>query len=114
MCLRQEDLDTPSNPPPARGHDWYDISFGLLDGWWLADDRTAYPLQAFEPCMANLAAAGLVSASCSLGQTRESSSQHLLVACNRHWDVPPGPASVQAGNEHGHDAKQDSGGPARW
>jgi acyl transferase domain-containing protein/2-polyprenyl-3-methyl-5-hydroxy-6-metoxy-1,4-benzoquinol methylase len=72
--------------------DWYDISFGLLDGWWLAEGGTAYPIQPPEAWMASFAAAGFVSASCSLGPTRESTSQQLLVACNRHWDVPAAPA----------------------
>ncbi|KAK4244346.1 BcPKS16, polyketide synthase [Corynascus novoguineensis] len=79
--------------------DWYDIAFGLLDGWWLAEGGTAYPIQPPDTWMTSFATAGFVSASCSLGPTRESTSQQLLVACNKHWDVPAAPA--------GHDGKQD-------
>ena len=25
--------------------DWYNIVFGLLDGWWLVNDGSTYPLQ---------------------------------------------------------------------
>ena len=68
--------------------DWYDIAFGLLDGWWLAEGGTAYPLQPPEKWMSTFAAAGFASASFSRGTTRESVSQQLLVACNKQWDVP--------------------------
>ncbi|KAL2140421.1 hypothetical protein VTI28DRAFT_3841 [Corynascus sepedonium] len=78
--------------------DWYDIAFGLLDGWWLAEGGTAYPIQPPDTWMTSFTTAGFVSASCSLGPTRESTSQQLLVACNKHWDVPAAPA--------GHDGKQ--------
>ncbi|KAK3902479.1 BcPKS16, polyketide synthase [Staphylotrichum tortipilum] len=81
--------------------DWYDISFGLLDGWWLAEGGTAYPIQPPGTWMDSFAAAGFVSAGCSLGPTRESTSQQLLVACTRHWDVPP------AANVGGHDSNKN-------
>jgi acyl transferase domain-containing protein/SAM-dependent methyltransferase len=80
--------------------DWYDISFGLLDGWWLAEGGAAYPIQPPETWMDSFAAAGFVSAGCSRGPTRESTSQQLLVACNRHWDVP-------AANAGGHDDRKN-------
>jgi SAM-dependent methyltransferase len=83
--------------------DWYDISFGLLDGWWLAEGGTAYPIQPPRAWMDSFADAGFVSAGCSLGPTRESTTQQLLVACNRHWDVP---AAAAAG---GHDSNNKSG-----
>ncbi|KAI9667742.1 MAG: Type I Iterative PKS [Bathelium mastoideum] len=69
--------------------DWYDICFGLLDGWWLAEGGTAYPIRPAETWMSYFNAAGFSSASCSGGLTKESTSQQLLVACNEHWDVHP-------------------------
>ncbi|KAH7320277.1 BcPKS16, polyketide synthase [Stachybotrys elegans] len=68
--------------------DWYDICFGLLDGWWLAENRTAYPLQPAEAWMKTFQEAGYASFSYSRGTTPESNSQQLLVACNQKWDVP--------------------------
>ncbi|KAI0123144.1 hypothetical protein BJ170DRAFT_703922 [Xylariales sp. AK1849] len=68
--------------------DWYDICFGLLDGWWLAEGRTIYPIQPAEHWMSVFDTAGLASHSHSGGFTPESTSQQLLVACNEHWDVP--------------------------
>ncbi|PHH89661.1 hypothetical protein CDD83_5579 [Cordyceps sp. RAO-2017] len=68
--------------------DWYDVCFGLLDGWWLVEDGSAYPLQPAEAWMSTFAAAGFASASYSEGPTAEANSQQLLVACNSHWDAP--------------------------
>lgn len=68
--------------------DWYDISFGLLDGWWLAENRTAYPIRPASAWMNSFAKAGFTSAGFSNSTSRESTSQQLLVACNRQWDVP--------------------------
>lgn len=34
--------------------DWFDICFGLLDGWWLAEGRTVYPLQPAKAWMSIL------------------------------------------------------------
>ncbi len=86
--------------------DWYDISFGLLDGWWLAEGGAAYPIQPPETWMDSFAAAGFISAGCSLGPSRESTSQQLLVACNRHWDV-------LAAKVGGHDNSKKNGASFR-
>lgn len=67
---------------------WYEICFGLLDGWWLAEGGTAYPLQPAESWMSAFKAAGFGSTSYSQGCTAESNTQQLLVGCNKYWDVP--------------------------
>ena len=68
--------------------DWYDICFGLLDGWWLADGRTMYPIQPAENWMSIFTTAGFASSSHSGGPTPEATSQQLLVACSKQWDIP--------------------------
>ncbi|KXX79217.1 Conidial yellow pigment biosynthesis polyketide synthase [Madurella mycetomatis] len=75
--------------------DWYDIAFGLLDGWWLAEGQTAYPLQAAEWWMSTFRAAGFPCVSYSRGATPEATTQRLLVACTGAWPSPTG--------EHGAD-----------
>ncbi|KAI1840571.1 hypothetical protein JX266_013235 [Neoarthrinium moseri] len=67
--------------------DWYDICFGLLDGWWLAEGGTAYPIRPANAWKSCFQAAGFASASWSGGLSKESTSQQLLVACNQHWET---------------------------
>ena len=62
--------------------DWYDIVFGLLDGWWLANDGSTYPLQALESWMRSFEQAGFSKISYSHGPSPESNTQRLLVASN--------------------------------
>jgi SAM-dependent methyltransferase len=103
-CRRLRETLTPGGiivlSEVTRVIDWYDICFGLLDGWWLAEGGTAYPIQPAERWMSTFAAAGFTSVSYSLGLTRESTSQQLLVACNKHWDVPPPPDGVGDDNNY--------------
>jgi SAM-dependent methyltransferase len=80
--------------------DWYDICFGLLDGWWLAEGRTAYPLQPAEAWMSTFKSAGFASCSYSQGPTPEANSQQLLVACCKQWQVP----TLTQIDAHGGDA----------
>ena len=68
--------------------DWYDICFGLLDGWWLAEGRQAYPLQPAEAWMSTFDAAGFASTGYSHGPTLEANSQQLLVASRKPWEIP--------------------------
>jgi acyl transferase domain-containing protein/SAM-dependent methyltransferase/aryl carrier-like protein len=65
--------------------DWYDIAFGLLDGWWVADQGRRYPLQPAEYWMDAFRKAGFASASYSRGDTPEANTQRLLVACTKGW-----------------------------
>lgn len=66
--------------------DWYDIVFGLLDGWWLATDGSTYPLQPPESWMRSFEQVGFGSASVtySKGSNPESNTQRLLIASNKH------------------------------
>ena len=64
--------------------DWYDIVFGLLDGWWLANDGSTYPLQPPESWVRSFEQAGFSRISYSRGQSLESNTQRLLVASNRN------------------------------
>ncbi|MCJ1359582.1 MAG: hypothetical protein MMC33_009584 [Icmadophila ericetorum] len=68
--------------------DWYDIVFGLLDGWWLADHGKSYPLQPPDSWMRSFKDAGYASASYSKGPTPESNTQRLLVASKREVRDP--------------------------
>lgn len=68
--------------------DWYDIVFGLLDGWWLADYGRSYPLQSADSWMRSFKEAGYASASYSKGPTPESNTQRLLVASNKEVRYP--------------------------
>ena len=62
--------------------DWYDIVFGLLDGWWLANDGSTYPLQPPESWVRSFEHAGFKKISYSQGPSPESNTQRLLVASN--------------------------------
>ena len=68
--------------------DWYDICFGLLDGWWLAENGTTYPLQSAEAWMSTFREAGFASASFSRGASPESYTQQLLVGCKTFSRMP--------------------------
>lgn len=69
--------------------DWYDIVFGLLDGWWLANDGSTYPLQAPESWVRSFEQAGFSMISYSRGPSPESNTQRLLVASNSHEVTAP-------------------------
>ena len=64
--------------------DWYDIVFGLLDGWWIANDGSTYPLQPPESWVSSFKQAGFNNRSVtySSGSSRESNTQVLFVASN--------------------------------
>jgi acyl transferase domain-containing protein/SAM-dependent methyltransferase/acyl carrier protein len=71
--------------------DWFDICFGLLDGWWVAEEGKEYPLQPASKWIEVLQAAGFPSTSFSRGPTEEAFTQQLLVGCKQNWPVPPSP-----------------------
>jgi SAM-dependent methyltransferase/acyl carrier protein len=58
---------------------WYDICFGLLDGWWLAEGGKGYPIQSAEAWMETFRSAGFKRVGSSRGESREANSQQLLV-----------------------------------
>lgn len=61
--------------------DWYDIVFGLLDGWWLAEGGRGYPIQSARKWMEVFRKAGFGECgfSGSSGGEAEAESQQLLV-----------------------------------
>ncbi|KAI9811990.1 MAG: Type I Iterative PKS [Pycnora praestabilis] len=59
--------------------DWYDLVFGLLEGWWLATDGRDYPLQSPEAWLGYLKDAGFSSCSYSGGSSEEANTQSLIV-----------------------------------
>ena len=69
--------------------DWYDIVFGLLDGWWLANDGSTYPLQPPESWVKSFEVAGFNRISYSQGPSPESNTQRLLVASNNQKVTTP-------------------------
>lgn len=69
--------------------DWYDIVFGLLDGWWLANDGSTYPLQPPESWVRSFEQAGFSKISYTRGPSPESNTQRLLVASNNQKVTAP-------------------------
>ncbi|KAF2792078.1 BcPKS16, polyketide synthase [Melanomma pulvis-pyrius CBS 109.77] len=67
---------------------WFDICFGLLDGWWVAENGTQYPLQPATKWMDAFKQSGFLSSSFSRGPTQEANTQQLLVGCKKMWPVP--------------------------
>ncbi|KAF5871074.1 putative polyketide synthase protein [Botrytis fragariae] len=67
--------------------DWYDVVYGLLDGWWLGND-TDYPLQPPDFWMECFKKAGFASASYTEGPTTDSNTQRLLVASTKLLKTP--------------------------
>lgn len=68
--------------------DWYDVVYGLIDGWWYAPDG-AYPLQPPQNWMQCFRKVGLNGAY-SNGPTRDLTSQRLLIGAHR----PPSSSTV--------------------
>ncbi|KAL2257749.1 hypothetical protein VTK26DRAFT_9223 [Humicola hyalothermophila] len=72
--------------------DWYDVVYGLVDGWWYAPEG-AYPLQppqSWMPCFRKIGMNGTYSN----GPTRDLTSQRLLIGAPR----PPSTAGPRAGD----------------
>jgi acyl transferase domain-containing protein/acyl carrier protein len=67
----------------TRTIDWYDMCFGLLDGWWLAGNGTEYPLQPASVWMDALSEACFASFGFSKGSSEEAKTQRLLVGVVR-------------------------------
>lgn len=69
--------------------DWYDIVFGLLEGWWLANDGSTHPLQPPESWVKSFNTAGFNRVSYSQGPSPESNTQRLLVASRNEKVTAP-------------------------
>ena len=63
--------------------DWYDLVYGLLDGWWAFNDSRTYPLQPADDWLRDLQEAGFESASYSRGDTEESNTQQLIIGSTK-------------------------------
>lgn len=76
--------------------DWYDLVYGLLDGWWAFKDSRTYPLQPVGNWIRDLKEAGFESASYSRGDTEESNTQQLIIGSTRPSKVPSISKPLQA------------------
>ena len=80
VCARIAQLLTPTGlmvlSEVTRIIDWYDLVFGLLDGWWLSP---LYPLQPAENWMESFARAGFQSTTFSVGSSTDLNTQQLLM-----------------------------------
>ena len=72
--------------------DWYDLVYGLLDGWWAFQDSRTYPLQPVSDWVRDLKEAGFETASYSKGDTEESNTQQLIIGSTR-------PSKVQSSSK---------------
>lgn len=63
--------------------DWYDLVYGLLDGWWAFKDSRTYPLQHADDWVRDLKEAGFEATSYSKGNTEESNTQQLIIGSTR-------------------------------
>ena len=76
--------------------DWYDLVYGLLDGWWAFKDTRKYPLQPAEDWVRDLREAGFETASYSRGDTEESNTQQLIIGSTRSSKVTSTSEPVKA------------------
>ena len=76
--------------------DWYDLVYGLLDGWWAFNDSRVYPLQPADDWVRDLHEAGFETASYSKGDTEESNTQQLIIGSTGSIKVPNTIDSVKA------------------
>jgi acetyl esterase/lipase len=75
--------------------DLYDLVFGMLEGWWLADGGTSYPLQPAEAWMTTSRRTGFSSGMFSQGTSEDSNTQQLLIGCTRQITDPSGESFMQ-------------------
>lgn len=65
----------------TRKIDWYDIVFGLLEGWWCFKDGRDYPLQPAEYWLQCLERAGFNGRAVSGGSSTEARTQTVVLGC---------------------------------
>lgn len=78
--------------------DWYDLVYGLLDGWWAFKDSRTYPLQPADDWVRDLKEAGFETVSYSKGNTEESNTQQLIIGSTKPSQVLPtssGPPNIR-------------------
>ena len=85
-CSRIREMVTPDGlmilSEVTRIIPWYDIVFGLLDGWWFSPEPNGYPLQSAEQWMVDFKQAGFPSTACTSGSTEDLNTQQLLIGSN--------------------------------
>ncbi|KAL4981893.1 BcPKS20, polyketide synthase [Aspergillus falconensis] len=74
---------------------WYDLVWGLLDGWWLYNDGRDYPLQAPWVWEAAMRDAGFGHVDWSEGRSRESRSMSVIVGFATPEAQPKQQASLE-------------------
>lgn len=67
--------------------DWYDIVFGLLDGWWRSGDGS-YPLQTADSWVQSFKAAGFEAIGHSQLPLRRLNTQSLILGSMEPLSVP--------------------------
>ena len=65
----------------VRKIDWYDLVFGLLEGWWCFNDGMDYPLQPAEFWLQCLKAAGFNESAVFGGSSAEARTQSIVLGC---------------------------------
>ena len=60
-------------------HAWYDLVFGLLEGWWCFRDHREYSLQSSSSWIRDLSRAGFSNCAASDGTSLESQSQAIII-----------------------------------
>lgn len=63
----------------TRTINWFDLVFGLLSGWWSAEDGRNYPLQTPQAWVDYLQAAGFGPCRWTAGSTKESTTQQIFM-----------------------------------
>ncbi|KAL8782625.1 MAG: hypothetical protein Q9213_005212 [Squamulea squamosa] len=67
---------------------WYDIVFGLLDGWWNAIDGRDYPLQRPDYWIRAFKNAGFSDCAVSGGVGAEAETQKIIIGCKASQPQP--------------------------
>ena len=65
----------------TRKIDWYDVVFGLLEGWWCFNDGRDYPLQPAKFWLQCLEDAGFNERAVSGGSSTEARTQSIVLGC---------------------------------
>ena len=76
--------------------DWYDLVFGLLEGWWCFKDGRDYPLQPADFWLQCLGDAGFNERAVSGGSNAEALTQSIILGCKT--SRPPRSINYQGPN----------------
>lgn len=91
---------------------WYDVVFGLLEGWWCAEDGRDYPLQPPKYWIRVLEDVGFSDCAVSDGQGKEGEAQKIVIG--RKASQPPSSVDDYHGKSSSITAQEVSHGmPSR-